>query len=127
MQYYMSPEEAQYMDKYHGLFSKRMAEFAISKMKTEGGAPLSPRPMDELTSALKSQGVSIPEEMLYTAWYLYNMTWADYRKSLDTNSRRCIYIDETLNDPDGEPCQVLACFRAKMDVAGIPIHWEMMI
>ena len=29
--------------------------------------------------------------------------------------------------PDGKPSNTLACFRAKMDNAGVPIMWERMI
>lgn len=59
-----------------------------------------------------------------TTTLLYNMCIADYEKSLPKQKDIVTYIDETINDPDCKPEAVLACFRAKMDVMGIPIHWE---
>lgn len=55
------------------------------------------------------------------------MCVADYTKSLPSEDKIVEYIDETINDPDCEPTAVLACFRAKMDVMNIPIHWERFI
>lgn len=132
MQYIMSEGEALYMDAYKGQFSKKMAEWAISKMqvKDEGSGrmrPLQVHPLQEMEEQLRMNGVALDEECVYTAWYLWNMTFADYRRSLDDMRRKALWVGETLYDPDGSCESVLACFRAKMDVAGVPIHWERMM
>lgn len=129
------PEEMKmYMDAYHGQFSKKLAEWAISRMRIKKpvGDPMGTTsvkliPLEVVEQVLKKAGVDVPDECIYTAWYLYHMTIADYRRSLDDDNRRAWYIDETLNDPDGKPSDVLACFRAKCDNAGVPIMWERMI
>ena len=132
MQYYISEEEAQYMDAHHGQFSKKLAEFAIRNMKykdeqTNTVKAHTPRPIEEMEESMKKYGVSIKEEAVYTAWYLYNMTYADYRRALSTTEAKCYFVDETINDVDCDPTAVLACYRAKMDVCGKPIHWERFI
>lgn len=129
MQYYISEEEAQYMDAHHGQFSKRLAEYAIGCMEYKDEASntkkkLVPHSIEDMEENLKKYGISVKEEHIYTAWYLYNMTFADYRKALPTLDVKCMYIDETINDIDCDPSAVLACYRAKMDVKGVPIHWE---
>lgn len=129
MKYYMSEGEARYMDKNFGLFSKRLAKWAISMMEVEDPTTKMPKPLkakdlEEVEDILKANKVEVDDELLYTAWYLYNMTLADYPKSLDTDARRAMYVEETLCDPDGSPTDVLACFVAKMCRAEVPIQWE---
>lgn len=128
MQYYISEGEAQYMDANQGHFSKALAQWAISRMRVRDDkgnlAKLTPVPFEEAEKILKEHGIGISEESVYDAWYLYNMCLADYRRSLQERKDIAMYIDETINDPDCDPKAVLACFRAKMDIMGVPIHWE---
>lgn len=117
------------MDKNFGLFSKKLAEWAISNMEyldptTKTMKPLKPMPLDDVKDVLKEYGVELQEEFVCTGWYLYNMALADYPKTLKTDEQRAMFVDETICDPDGMPENVLSCFEAKMCNAGIPIHWE---
>lgn len=130
MEYIMPEGLAAYMDAYHGQFSHKLAEWAISKMQTKrNGEMLQVRmlPLEAVMDGLKNAGVFVSEECTYTAWYLWHMAVADHQRSLDTDNRRAWWIDEQLNDPDGKPSDVLACFRAKMDNKGLAILWERMI
>lgn len=129
MKYYMTEEEAIYMEAYHGYFSRKLAAWAIGNMRTKDMAtekmkPVAMRSVDDVTEILRANGVEIPDESVYDAWYLYHMTIADYPKALPTDQQRAAYVKETICDPDGEPTNVLACFVAKMCNGGIPIHWE---
>lgn len=129
MKYYMSDGEAMYQDKNHGLFSKRLAKWAIENMEVKDSVakaivPLKSKSIEEVEEILKENKVEIQDEFMYTAWYLYNMSLADYPKSLKTDEQRANFVEETLFDPDGAPESVLACFVAKMCIAEIPIHWE---
>lgn len=125
----MSEGRAMYEDENHGLFSKRLAEWAIGKMKTEDNVtgmmkPIASRKLDDVREVLKENKVDIPEECIYTAWYLFNMAIADYPKSLKTDEQRALFVEETLFDPDGIVENVLDCFATKMCNAGKPIYWE---
>lgn len=130
MKYLMTEEEALYMDVYHGHFSRKLASWAIGNMEMEDPAtgkmkPVTVRPVDDVLGILRDNKVDIPDECTFDAWYLYHMTLADYQKTLKTDELRSSYVCETINDPDGEPTNVLACFVAKMCNAGKPIFWEM--
>lgn len=131
MEYIIPEGLKQYMDAYHGQFSRKLAEWAISKMQTRRSngemANVKAIPFETVLSALTSAGVHISEECSYTAWYLYHMAIADYPRTLSDDNRRAWFVDETLNDPDGKSSNVLACFRAKMDNAGVAILWERML
>ena len=129
MKEYISEGRAMYEDANHGLFSKRLAQWAISNMEVKDPAtgdvkPLKAPTVDEVREVLNANDVKIPEEFIYTALYLYAMAKADYPKTLSTDKLRAMYVDETLCDPDGCPENVLACFEAKMGEAGVPIYWE---
>lgn len=132
MKQYISEGRAIYEDYNHGLFSKRLAQFAIGNMEMKDAAmntmrPMPPHSIEEMNEMLTANGIKLPREFTYTAWYLYNMTFADYPKTITTDKQRATYIEETILDPDGTPENVLACYEAKMCNAGIPIYWEMML
>lgn len=125
----MSEAEANYMDMYQGQFSYKLAKKAIEMMEVKDESTgttksLVPHSIEEMGAVLNENNVKIPEEQIYTAWYLFNMVFADYKKSLEDNKHIALYIEETLCDPDGDPSDVLCCFVAKMQNAGIAIHWE---
>lgn len=129
---YISEGRAIYEDENHGLFSKRLAEWAISKMKKEDAATgmmksITPRRLEDVKDVLEKNKVEMPEEFCYTAWYLFNMAIADYAESLKTDEQRAKFVEETIFDPDGCPENVLDCFCVKMRNAGKPIHWEEML
>jgi hypothetical protein len=132
MQYIMSEGEAQYMDQYKGRFSYKLAEWAISSMKKkdENSGVLKQAPahsIQEMEELMRQMGLKIKEEDIYSAWYLYNMCYADYSRALPNKQAIAYFIYETIYDPDCTPEAVLACFRAKMDVMDMPIYWERMI
>lgn len=119
-----------YQDENQGLFSKRLAEWAIGNMKmrdpeTGKEKAVKGRSIDEVRAILKENGVDLPDEFIYTAWYLFMMAIADYPKTCKTDADRASFVEETICDPDGSPENVLSCFEVKMRNAGVPIHWEL--
>ena len=125
---YYSEAEALYYDKYKGHFSKKLADWAVSCMaKKDSTGNLTPIKMydvEEFDEFIKTNKLEVANECYYDAYYLYHMAMADYTNTLETKAKIASYIDETINDPDCESTAVLACFRAKMDVMGVPIFWE---
>lgn len=129
MKHCISESRAIFEEEYHGQFSKRLAEWAISKMRKEDPTtgllkPITSRKIDDVEEILKEHKVDLPEECKYTALYLFNMAIADYPKSLKTDEQRAYFVEETICDPDGIPENVLDCFVTKMCNAGVTIWWE---
>lgn len=129
MRQYISESEAVYQDKYHGLFSRKLAEWAISRMEIKDTASrqmkrIVPRSLDDVQEILVKNDIEIQDEFIYTGWYLFMMAMADYPKTLTTDAQRAMFANETINDPDGCPENVLDCFVAKMRNANVPIYWE---
>ena len=101
MKHYISEDRAIYEDMYHGLFSKKLAEWAISNMEMKDPAtktmkPIVVRKVDDVQEVLKENGVELPSEFVYTSWYLFNMTVADYPKTCKTDEQRAMFVEETL-------------------------------
>lgn len=129
MKNYISEGRAIYEDINHGLFSKRLAEWAIGRMKTEDATTgeekrITPKSLEDVKEILKENKVILPDEFCYTSWYLFNMAIADYPKTCKTDAERAMFVKETLYDIDGMPENVLDCFAVKMRNAGVPIYWE---
>lgn len=132
MRQYISEARAIYEDSYHGQMSKKLAEWGISNMKLKDAAsgklrPIRAKSVEEVTEILRQYGVELPEEFIYTTWYLWHMAVADYPKTCKTDEDRANFVEETLMDPDGMPENVLDCFVAKMINAGKRIYWERMM
>ena len=71
MKQYISEGRAMYEDENHGLFSKKLAEWAISKMKTKDPETKQlksdrARTVEDIMSAVKEILVVAPEEFIYT-------------------------------------------------------------
>lgn len=129
MKQYISEGRAIYEDQNHGLFSKRLAEWAISNMEVKDETTkelkrLKAPTLDDTKSLLSEHNIDMPSEFLYTAWYLHAMSLADYPKTIKTDEQRASFIEETICDPDGMPENVLDCFVAKMCNADVPVFWE---
>ena len=128
----MTEEEAAYMQAYQGHFSRKLASWAIRNMEmydtaTKAMKPVTMRSVDDVMEILKANGVKIPDECIFDAWYLYMMTIADYQESLPDDKHRAKYVEETICDPDGKSTSVLSCFAAKMCDKGVAIHWQMFV
>ena len=130
MRYLMTEEEAAYMEAYQGHFSRKLAAWAISNMEledptTEKMKSVTMRSVDDVMEILNDNGVDVPDECTFDAWYLFHMAICDYPKSLSTDKLRATFVKETICDPDGKSTNVLCCFVAKMYNVGVPIHWQM--
>lgn len=129
---YKSEEEMIYYEMYKGHFNKKLADWAISMMgkrnETSGKLePIRKRTTEEWDEFMKTNKLDIPEECYYDGYYLWHMLQADNTKSLEDAKHIALNIEETICDPDGDPTNVLACFKAKMDNMGVPIYWERFI
>ncbi len=129
MIHYKSEGREIYDDQNHGLFSKKLAEYAVMNMTVKDAVtkeirPIKARSIAEVRELLKQHKVEFPDEFIYTAYYLFNMAIADYPKALKTDEQRVDFVEETICDPDCCPDAVLECFATKMRLMGKVIFWE---
>ena len=113
-QYDIKPQGMINYLRYNGPhFSKRLADWAISKMKKNGKA-LQPSSKQEIDRAMQSLNLSIENNILYDYVYVYNMAKVKYVKD---------YID----DEDGYDGIAFNRFLADCARKGLAIDWESMI
>lgn len=121
----------EYLSYYGWHFSKKMCEWAVSKMyRTEGLRKLKIDPItkERLEELMKKYGVSSANAKGYDAVYVANMCKADYfGKSVKDEASLIQFVSDTINDPDGYEGMVFTRFYADCIGSGTPIDWEDMI
>ena len=92
------PGMQQYLGCYGWHFSKRMAQFAISRMKVKDDSTgkeksLVPWTKSEVDEMLKRNGITVEHDELYDVCYVANMLKADfYKKSLADEAHLCVHV-----------------------------------
>ena len=119
-----------YLESYGFHLSKKLYEWAVSKMKVKDEATgkekkLEPWSKDEVDDMLKANGITIEHDKGYDVAYVANMLKADfYKKSLVDEAHLCKHIKCYLDDIDGDPCRAFDEFFATCIGKGIPVIWS---
>lgn len=116
-----------YLARYGWHFSKKMYEWAVSKMVDRNGNKLTVISNDELYSILKKQNVVCNYDG-YDGPYVYSMCKADfYGSSIDNETKVCKFVSDYIGDKDGYRGMPFTRFYADTIAKGIPIIWEDML
>lgn len=122
---------AEYIGMYGWHFSKRMCEWACSRMyKVINGRKeyISPYTRDWLEQLLRNWFISVNGADIYDALYVANMCKADfYGSSIPDDQRLARYVGDVINDADAYDGMVFTRFYADCIGGGVPINWEDMI
>ena len=103
------PEDMKaYLSNYGFNFSKKMCEWAVSKMKTKSGK-ITPMTKEDVEALLKKYGVTLEKDNGYNAVYVANMCRADYYGSSIPNEQyHALFIKDFIDDPDGSEEKALS-------------------
>ncbi len=131
-QYDIKPEGLINYLRYNGPhFSKKLLEFAVSKMTVRrAGAefPLQPYTKEQVDNIIRVNNIKLDNNQLYDYVYVANMCKADFLGSSITNeSQLAKYIKDVIDDIDGYDGIVFNRWYADMCRKGIVIDWEEMI
>lgn len=108
-------------------FNKRLAMFAISKMKKDG-EQLEPVQQENLDEMLEEYNIHISEGQLSDALYVVNMAKADYWESSITDEEHLAkYVKDYIDDEDGYDGIAFNRFIADCARKGIVIPWADMV
>ena len=110
-------------------FNKRLCEWAVDQMKRKNQLnkidKITPYTKDNLDSLLKTNNITIENNIGYDALYVLNMAKADYHGSSITEEPRLIkFVKDYLDDPDGYDGVAMTRFYADCIGKGIAIPWE---
>lgn len=119
----------EYLSFYGWHFSKKMSEWAASRMyKTERGNKryITPYTKESFEELMKRYNISIP--FSYDALYIANMCKADFLgSSIMDESHLILYVKDVIEDPDAYEGMVFTRFYADCIGSGTAIDWEDMV
>lgn len=120
----------EYLEMYGWHFSKKMAEWASSKMyKLENGNKkyIEPFTKESFTATAKRYGYMIDAKG-YDDVYIANMCKADfYGTAIRDEASLCRYVKDVIDDPDAYEGMPFTRFYADCIGSGTPINWEDML
>lgn len=128
--YDVRPESMTNYLRYNGMhFSKKLCDFAVSKMykrnsagKREYITPITKQQLDEL---LNKHNIKLENNQLYDYVYVANMCKADFLgSSIKTEDHLALYVKDVIEDVDAYDGMVFNRWYADMCRKGIAIDWE---
>lgn len=120
----------EYLDAYGWHFSKKMCEWAVSKMKKKNPSTGKSEPIDyvekdKVDEILKKYNIQIDNDVAYDKVYVFNSGRADYLKSsIVDEAHLALYIKDFFDDEDGYSEMAFTRFYADCIAKGIPIIWD---
>lgn len=127
-QYDQRPQDMiKYLSNYGWHFTRKMCDFAVSKM-IKDGARLNALSKDKVDTILKNAGITLQNNQLYDYVYVANMAYADfYGSSIVNDTQLAKYIKDVIEDEDGYDGLVFNRWYADTCKLGIAIDWEEML
>lgn len=127
---YYEPRPAgmdRYLSAYGWHFSKKLCEWAVSRMRDRQGQALEPTEKSALIDRLKANGLRHTFDG-YDDVYVEAMARSDfYGSSLQDETQLLQYVVDYLDDPDGYNGIALTRFYADCLASGKVILWEEMM
>lgn len=106
-------------------FNRAFFEWAVGKMKDRNGQKLQRIDKETVDGHLRNAGVTLKNNTLYDAAYVFNMAMADYYgSSLKDYNAVALYVKDYLDDTDGTPTRAMDEFVGRSIGAGCPIPWD---
>lgn len=117
-----------YLSHYGWHFSKKMCEWAVSKMRDRNGKPVIMRSKEQVERILSTYGIQLENDKGYDKVFVMHMGISDYLGgSIIDEAHLARYVKEVLDDRDGYEGIAFSRFFADCNGKGVPILWEDMI
>lgn len=119
----------EYLSRNGWHFSKRMCDWAVSRMRVKDMATgkekrLEPWTKDAVDEMLKKYNVRLDNDKGYDCVYVANMAKSDYLKSSIVDDQHiALFVKDYLDDCDGYNGIALTRFAADCIGSGTPITW----
>ncbi len=122
----------EYLEAYGWHFSKKMCEWAVSRMKAkdENGKAkkLEPMKKEDVDELLKKFNVKLEDSKGYDCVYVANMCKNDYFKSsIVDDAHLALFVKDYMGDIDAYEGMPFTRFLADCIGSGTPILWEEMM
>lgn len=117
-----------YLANYGWHFSKKMCEWAVSRMEDKQGKKIKMRPKAEVEDVLRNYSIELKNDKGYDKVFVFHMGMSDYLGgSVPDEARLAMYVKEVLDDRDGYDGIAFTRFFADCSGKGVPVIWEDML
>ena len=117
-----------YLSVYGHHFSKKMCEWAVSRMRDMNGDRVKMRTKEQVDTVLKTNGIIVENDYGYDAVFVMHMCISDFvGSSVPDEKHAALYVRDLLDDKDGYTGIAFDRFVADCSAKGIPIIWSDMI
>ena len=114
-----------YLSLYGWHFSKRLCEFAVSKMRDRNGEKVKMKTKEEVETILRNAGVEVENSKGYDCVFVMHMGLSDYLgSSIQDEMHLAKYVKDVLDDKDGYEGVALTRYLADCSAKSVPIIWE---
>lgn len=118
-----------YLKNYGYHFNHKLYKFAVENMYKVGRngnkEKIEPIEKDKIDELSKKHNVTIENNVMYDAAYVYSMIQADFwGKSIPNEQYAIMYVKDVLGDEDKPDGYVFNRWYADMCFMGMPIDWE---
>lgn len=118
----------EYVDQYGYNFNKKLYEWAVSMMKDRAGNKPNVLTREQVSDWLRTQGVTLKNDIGYNAAYILAMAKSDYfGSSVKDNIHLALFVKDYLDDPDGAETKAFDHFVMDCRAKRIPIYWDEML
>ena len=121
----MPADIEEYLKKNGWSFSKKMCEYAVSRMKDRAGNKVTPLTQEQVDKMLATHGVTLKNDNGYDAVYVANMARADYWGSAIADEQHLVmFVRDYIDDPDGYKGLPFTRYFAALIGSGTNAPWE---
>ena len=128
----MPRDMKKYLKNYGYHFNHKLYKFAVENMYKVGRngvkEKIEPIEKDKIDELAKKYNITIENNVMYDAAYVYSMVQADFwGKSIPNEQYAIMYVKDVLGDEDKPDGYVFNRWYADMCKKGIPINWSEML
>jgi len=117
--------QREYLSAYGWSFSKKLCEFAVSRMTDRNGKKIEPYTKEKVEQLLKTYGIQLKNDNGYDCVYVANMARADFfGSSIPNDQMLALFIRDYIDDPDGYSGLPLTRYVADCVGSGTALNWE---
>lgn len=118
----------EYLSDYGYHFSRKMCEWAVSKMKDRDGNRLQARTKEQVDTILRNNNITLDHDKGYDAVYVMHMALSDFMgSSISDEVHLARYVKDYIDDKDGYDGLPFTRFYADCIGRGEPIMWHDML
>ena len=114
-----------YLKNYGYHFNRHLFLWATKQMYKDGGTKIEPIEKEKLDEMFKKHNITLENNTMYDAAYLYSMAQADFwGKAFNDEKTILMWIKCVIDDIDKPDGFVFNRFYADCMFSGTPIDWE---